>query len=297
MVLKKSYSRTMLIVYCGMGLLMGIMFPIAISLTNIAETNQILLFSAACILAGLIVGFVNYLVFRWFIKRCTLPVLQTMAEIARGNLNKHIPVTSGDEIGQVFHSINHTIAELKIFITQANHDSLTGLPNRRFLEKKITSMLNDFPGHPLHLFFFDLDQFKLINDTKGHHTGDELLLAISARCQDMLKNDEMIARLSGDEFVFVSRTNDPASAKKRLLKELSQPFVLAEETIAVKASIGISTYPKDGSTVTELLKAADTVMYVNKRERHPALIPNSPLPDLSENAAAHAEGKQQQPKT
>ncbi|WP_252314786.1 GGDEF domain-containing protein [Sinobaca sp. H24] len=297
MVLKKSYSRTMFIVYCGMGLLMGIMFPIAISLTNIAETSQILLFSAACILAGLIVGFVNYLVFRLFIKRCTLPVLQTMGEIARGNLNTRIAVTSQDEIGQVFHSINHTIAELKVFITQANHDSLTGLPNRRFLEKTIASMLKDFPGHPLHLFFFDLDQFKLINDTKGHHTGDELLLAISARCQHMLKNDEITARLSGDEFVFVSRTNDPDSARRRLLKELSQPFILNEEAISVQASIGTSSYPEDGSTVTDLLKAADAGMYINKRERHPSFTTDSPLSSLSENAAAHAVNKQQKPKT
>ncbi|RKD75904.1 diguanylate cyclase (GGDEF)-like protein [Sinobaca qinghaiensis] len=297
MSLKKSYSQTMLIVYCGMGLLMGIMFPIAIHLTNIARIDQMVLFSAACILAGFIVGFVNYLVFRWFITRCTLPVLKTMEEIARGNLNTRIDVTSQDEIGQVFQSINHTITELKSFITQANHDSLTGLPNRRFMEKTITSMLEEFPRHPLHVFFFDLDQFKLINDTKGHHTGDELLLAISERCQNMLKNDEIMARLSGDEFIFVSRTSDPYSARERLLEELNQPFPLKDETISIRVSIGISSYPRDGRTVAELLKAADTGMYKNKRKRHPALTPDSPLSAFSKHTAAHTADEQQKAET
>jgi diguanylate cyclase (GGDEF)-like protein len=155
----------------------------------------------------------------------------------------------------------------------ANHDPLTGLPNRFYFQ--------DFLGHALaraqreksqvSLLFIDLDRFKHINDTQGHEVGDQVLGIVARRLDDQLCADDFVARLGGDEFAVIL-THPPASraasrVARKLLQGLAEPFKLGQRRYAIGASIGISVYPDDGIDANTLLRQADLAMYQAKQRR------------------------------
>ncbi|MEW9900007.1 PAS domain S-box protein [Chitinivorax sp. PXF-14] len=152
----------------------------------------------------------------------------------------------------------------------ANHDSLTRLPNRSLLHERLAQSLaraREF-NQALAVLFIDLDRFKNINDTLGHHSGDKLLQAVAKRLQGCVKEYDLIARLGGDEFTVVLE-NVPdaqhvAAIAERILHALGQPFVLEAQELFVTASIGISMFPSDGQDALSLLKNADIAMYRSK---------------------------------
>jgi len=155
----------------------------------------------------------------------------------------------------------------------ANHDPLTGLPNRSYFQ--------DFLGHALaraqreksqvSLLFIDLDRFKHINDSQGHEIGDQVLRVVGRRLDEELRADDFVARLGGDEFAIIL-THPPASRAasrvvRKLLKTLAEPFKLEHRRYAIGASIGISVYPDDGLDANTLLRQADLAMYQAKQRR------------------------------
>jgi diguanylate cyclase (GGDEF)-like protein len=152
----------------------------------------------------------------------------------------------------------------------ASHDPLTGLPNRTLLGEQVAQALriSERTGRHVGLLLFDLDHFKEVNDTFGHHTGDLLLRQIGPRLAGVLREGDFVARLGGDEFVVVLPTlDDPAEATAtagRLLEVLAEPFRLEELTLEVDASIGIAVSPGHGTDCEALLRHADTGMYKAK---------------------------------
>lgn len=147
------------------------------------------------------------------------------------------------------------------------HDGLTGLPNRLYLFDRMREAIysaNEGNNH-FALFVFDLDRFKLINDSLTHAVGDELLRAVGRRLSSVLRKGDTIARIGSDEFVVIATDlehQDQAGAMARnLLEVVSRPFKIADREIAITASVGISLYPKDGDTVDILLRNADTAVY------------------------------------
>lgn len=149
----------------------------------------------------------------------------------------------------------------------AQHDSLTGLPNRgKFnldLAQAIVNASNE--SSTVAVLFIDLDRYKHINDLLGHHIGDGLLVCVARRLTDILGNSTLIARLGGDEFGIIlegipSQT-DVAHQAGRLINELSKPFLYQAHEITIGASIGISLYPKDSADPNKLLSYADMAMY------------------------------------
>ncbi|AXK39809.1 putative bifunctional diguanylate cyclase/phosphodiesterase [Crenobacter cavernae] len=145
----------------------------------------------------------------------------------------------------------------------ANHDALTGLPNRTlFLESLAEAIAS---AERLALCFIDLDRFKLVNDTLGHATGDELLTRIAETLRGTVPEGATVARLSGDEFTVlldpVAGVDDAAHHAQRMLDAIACETELAGEEVFVTASIGISLYPDDGATPEALLAHADTAMY------------------------------------
>lgn len=149
----------------------------------------------------------------------------------------------------------------------ANHDALTALPNRTlFLEKLQHAVrLAHQHGGVLALLFIDLDRFKLVNDTLGHHAGDELLVRIAGELNEMVPEGATVARLSGDEFTIllenVASENQVAALAQSFLEGISAVSSVAGQNIFVSASIGISLYPNDGVDAEALLVNADTAMY------------------------------------
>jgi diguanylate cyclase (GGDEF)-like protein len=146
---------------------------------------------------------------------------------------------------------------------------LTGLPNRVLLLERLQAELgaSDRDETPLALLLIDLDRFKEVNDTFGHHYGDLLLRQIGPRLQQVLSEEELIARLGGDEFAVVLPGANSESAvriARKLLAALEQPFPLNSYSVAAGASIGIGLFPEHGTDSETLLQHADVAMYVAK---------------------------------
>jgi diguanylate cyclase (GGDEF)-like protein len=154
---------------------------------------------------------------------------------------------------------------------QALHDSLTGLCNRTLLADRLRHEIdraerND--DHQLALLLMDLDRFKEINDTLGHHTGDRLLQEVARRLTDELRGSDTIARLGGDEFAVVVSDCDETSAPAiaaRLIELLETPYAVDGHDVAIGASIGIAVYPVHGRDSDTLMRRADAAMYAAKR--------------------------------
>ncbi len=164
---------------------------------------------------------------------------------------------------------------------QAERDDLTGLPNRRaatsFIERHLTSSVE-----PLWLLFVDLDDFKAVNDTFGHHVGDELLVKVAARARRTVRQGDLLCRLSGDEFVLACPGvgDDQASAiATRLRDVMAEPFQVGATQVRIGASVGVAASDPT-STVATLLSAADAAMYVDKstHPRRPITPPARLLP-------------------
>ena len=153
---------------------------------------------------------------------------------------------------------------------QAHHDTLTNLPNRILLMDRIERAISTakYEAQKVAIVFIDLDHFKLINDSLGHHVGDRLLLEISSRLSTCIRSHDTVARLGGDEFILVlTEQIDELSVNKiirRLLESIAQPWINEEQEYSLSCSIGISCFPKDGDTAEVLLQCADAAMYKAK---------------------------------
>jgi diguanylate cyclase (GGDEF)-like protein/PAS domain S-box-containing protein len=149
----------------------------------------------------------------------------------------------------------------------ADHDALTGLPNRRLLEDRLTQALALSYRNRKNtaVMFVDLDRFKNINDSLGHSVGDALLKEIAARLVKQLRVGDTICRIGGDEFVVVlpevKRSSDVAHVAQKIIEQLSQPVVVEERELVVTSSIGIAIYPDDGRDAEALIRNADAAMY------------------------------------
>lgn len=172
--------------------------------------------------------------------------------------------TMGQQIGAQMAQLRDHQEELQHL---AQHDMLTGLPNRRVLQERLSHAIAQAQrsGRTLALLFIDLDHFKDINDQLGHEAGDALLVALAQRLRADTRAADTVARMGGDEFVVLvdgpaDRAHIIAIAQK-LLHTLQQPVDWQGHTLQVGASIGISQYPQDGQTDVEMLANADRAMY------------------------------------
>lgn len=150
-------------------------------------------------------------------------------------------------------------------------DSLTALPNRRMIEEAVQDSIVRAKENPvqLSLMFLDIDQFKYVNDTLGHRTGDELLIEAARRLRDNFSADNVVARLGGDEFVvFIPNASEQELRRmaERLLNKISKPFQLKNHSLTVTASIGIACFPRDGEDFDTLYQHADIAMYKAKHD-------------------------------
>jgi len=170
-----------------------------------------------------------------------------------------------------FIEMNHqSIARRDELSYQAMHDSLTGLPNRKSLmvslEQNIKSANRQ--NNSMSFLMLDLNKFKEVNDTLGHHIGDELLIKVGERIKLLLREVDLVARLGGDEFSIVlpeTKSQDAALVAKKIIKALKKSFKVAEYSLNIGASIGIAEYPSDGKTANSLMQHADVAMYDCKR--------------------------------
>jgi diguanylate cyclase (GGDEF)-like protein len=150
---------------------------------------------------------------------------------------------------------------------QATHDALTGIANRVLFVEHLNLAVHE--RHPFAVCVFDLDRFKIINDSLGHGAGDALLKHVSERLQSIVRSSDIVARAGGDEFLLLLRdvgTNEEIEALiVRWMSALSQPYQITGLELHVSPSIGIARYPRDGKGAEEMLARADEAMYFAKR--------------------------------
>jgi diguanylate cyclase (GGDEF)-like protein len=240
------------------------------------------LFISVAMLAVLIAMFVVWLLLR---RNLTLPLSQLAQQIknsiwddeASGHL---IKTTDKGELGALAHSFNRRTEQFlesqKQIKSLAFYDSLTGLPNRRMLLDRLRLKLamanrNQTSGAVL---FLDLDNFKHLNDSLGHSTGDELLVKVGERLKKCMRGEDTVARIGGDEFVILITTKSSTAQEaamlattvaSKIIDTLTAPFDLFNNNYHITASIGISLFPQeDQEGFEDILKQADTAMYHSK---------------------------------
>ena len=152
----------------------------------------------------------------------------------------------------------------------AHFDTLTKLPNRLSLNDLLEKAINiaKIDGDSVAICFLDLDGFKGVNDSLGHLSGDNLLIAAAGRMKKAVRDSDSVIRLGGDEFVLVlggiKNSEQLDLLLKRILEQLSSPFMIGGQNVLISASIGVSVYPKDNSSISDLLSHADAAMYEAK---------------------------------
>ena len=175
----------------------------------------------------------------------------------------------------------------------AHHDVLTTLPNRLLFMDRIEQEIAHAKRHRtrIALLFLDLDRFKKINDTLGHSIGDRLLKQLAARLKHCLRQEDTVARLSGDEFaVLLSNFRQPDDVlpiTHKLLQQFSEPFLIDSHELFITTSIGIAVYPDDGDDADTLLKHADTAMYAAKATGRGSF--SFYTPDMNAMASMHLQ--------
>jgi diguanylate cyclase (GGDEF)-like protein/PAS domain S-box-containing protein len=166
----------------------------------------------------------------------------------------------------------HKLAEERIQRV-AHHDSLTGLPNRSLFNDRLDQaiVLSRRTSRQFALLYLDLDKFKPVNDTLGHHAGDELLKGVAERIRHQVRESDTVARVGGDEFIVilrdVTRREDAEDLARKIVAALATPFHLGTPTqsVDIGTSIGIAVYPADAQSADGLVKAADAAMYRAKQ--------------------------------
>ena len=238
-------------------------------------------------------------------RRIVAPIgrlMRAAKAVGSGKLDVYVPTRSTDEIGLLTRTFNHMTRrlaesqgevasyqrtleekvakrtkELEVATAQAyrlaQHDILTGLPNRSLLNQQLGHVLAQAKrdGHHVACLFLDFDHFKRINDTLGHDAGDLLLQAIAQRLSGAMRESDILARLGGDEFVVILPGLDPAHAISetstvlaRVRESFLTPFQLSDQMPTLTCSIGISMYPLDAEDPVSLIRQADTAMYAAK---------------------------------
>jgi diguanylate cyclase (GGDEF)-like protein len=212
--------------------------------------------------------------------RCLLDTLQSGERLGRRSAGDTFPVLVS--VGEMrldqrlfvvgVHDITLRKQAEAALQHQALHDALTRLPNRVLLHDRVQQAIlaaRRDSGVHVALLVMDLDRFKDVNDTFGHHTGDQLLAQLGSRLGSVLRDSDTIARLGGDEFAVLlpaSNVDDARQVAERLLMMLEQPFALGGLQLEIDASVGIALSPEHGTDAETLLRRADVAMYVAKRD-------------------------------
>jgi len=209
------------------------------------------------------------------ISRPIRSLAQAALRIQAGDYASAVPVQGRGEIGAFAATFDHmqeAIAQRETEIRRlAYQDPLTDLPNRALFLQVLERAIDDCgrAGHAFSVLLMDLDRFRFVNDTLGHHAGDRVLIEVATRLRSTLSQQDVLARLGGDEFAVLlspqQRLESPALAAE-MLRCLQQPVLIDGQGLDVGVSIGIAHFPRHGTDAVTLLRRADVAMYVAKRE-------------------------------
>jgi len=242
-----------------------------VAIQQLAICLSIIIFLSACI----------YYVFRINVLHPIRLLIAGAKRISLGDYDEPVINPCKDELGQLTQIFNSMMREIKdeqeLLHYQAHFDTLTNLPNRSWAIKTIGREINRAKreASEFALFFIDLNNFKLVNDTMGHAAGDQLLIEAGKRLTFQLRSCDTIARLGGDEFLITlgkpGSFEETTHIANRFVESIREPMYLQDRDIHVDCCIGVSFYPKDGDSVKALMANADNAMYAAKEKEHTAV--------------------------
>jgi diguanylate cyclase (GGDEF)-like protein len=224
--------------------------------------------------------FIVYLMIERLVLRPIYRIEQSLT-MGSGEHHSHIEDYTSKEINQLasaFNTMQTQIQQRQIALEhQAMHDALTNLPNRLLFNDRLAQAINLMhrTKGKLAVLLLDLDRFKDVNDTLGHHIGDQLLIEAAARLQGSIRSSDTVARLGGDEFAIIApqtTAHEALEFANKIVSALTNVFTLEHNNIYVGVSIGISIYPENGTDNNTLIRHADTAMYGAKYNNQDALL-------------------------
>ncbi len=249
-----------------------------------ADITRLKWFVWMMLLLGTSISFIIAIITARVICRPLNQAISIAGYIAGGKRNIKIePYTTNDEAGKLLNALDHmqtsiqkTESKLEASKQEmqymAFHDSLTGLPNRSHLHNDFKRLLTLVKRHERNLAFLliDLDKFKGVNDTLGHDVGDLLLVHVAKRLKSILREEDFVARLSGDEFAVIlydiSKDRVAEKVSDKIVDGINKPFYLQSHEVNITVSIGIACYPAGGTDIDSLIKHADIAMYRAKQK-------------------------------
>jgi diguanylate cyclase (GGDEF)-like protein len=280
----------MAIYMVGLGLAVGVIFPPFAILLGVPETiAQRPIFRSACLLAGFLVGAMNYALCRGVVGG-RMEVLGGHLRAATSSITsatrtgdwseavfERIHVDSNDQIGEAGRAFNSLLGAVEgrkdleeRLRFQAFHDMLTGLPNRAFFIEKLAEadVLHQESGTPSAVLFLDVDNLKAVNDNLGHEGGDTLIKLLSERMVTSVRDTDTVARLSGDEFAILlmgpGSEHQAERVAHRIIESLRTPTRIGEHLVRTGFSIGLATSGTCSASGIGMLRAADMAMYAAK---------------------------------
>ena len=244
----------------------------------IGSTYYIVIYS---LLESFLIGLVLWLVTRWLLttplRRSAMAVAQIGPEVVHGD-SYSVPVPDihdANELGQLLHHTNQLIERLTNSQVElrrlATRDPLTGMANRMLVKEQLVNMLAQAArtSRMVGVIFLDLDRFKTVNDSLGHDIGDSLLKAVANTLLQVIRQQDAVGRLGGDEFLFLVSANDLSDVivlAERIIEALAKPYAIEGYEIRTNASLGIAMYPENGEDADTLMRSADLAMYRAKSD-------------------------------
>lgn len=207
-------------------------------------------------------------------------MINVLSRLSKSDLSVNISVSERkDEVGKLakamvlFKKSALKQEELKLKLQRlAHYDSLTNLPNRDAAKNFIESLIDDYDqatSKGFCVIFADLDNFKLINDTYGHNAGDNLLIEVSSLFKHCLRENDLVARIGGDEFLFIipeiTSKEECSVIANKIISSINSSFGASASSFNTGVSLGLAIYPQDGQDITSLFKASDSAMYEAKK--------------------------------
>lgn len=258
-----------------------------------ASQNRYTLIVLSVLFVGLLIAWAMSSFSQKFITEPIVQLASLVEKIRRTkDYNERLYVNRSDEIGVLIKGFNNMLATIqdreselqrhgerleslvelrtKQLHHRANYDALTQLPNRYLLMEKLHQAIESArrTDRYMALLLIDLDRFKIINDSLGHHVGDELLQSLAKRLSRISRVDDCVGRFGGDEFVIllgnINSVGDAELVAHKVMAEFAEPFQLQHHRLHMSASIGISVFPRDADDAVGLLRRADISMYRSK---------------------------------
>ena len=266
----KTYpGKIMLVAFVGTHI------PLIALIINAATSNYSPREVTSTLLITLLATLISTAVTLYALHQLLYPIIltsQTLRQYLKSKRLTNLPTNFQDEVGTLMTDTNRTLQQLNKLIEHlTDYDSLTGLPNRELFQTHIQQAILTSKNLQFALIVLDIDGLKNINSTLGRIVGDLLLRKVAQRITTYLEPGDILARFGGDEFAIL-RTNiadtsdSPVVLSNNVLQSLSRPFSLYGKTIHCAAKIGITIYPFDGTSVSQLLQNADTAVHQAKQQ-------------------------------